>query len=146
MTRTAGACCGMLIAFGACADASAQAEPRRRPDIGRGIAPSKPVNTLQELYDAFSACWRAPGRYEFRPGMEITVMFTLTRDGDILGEPRFTFVSRDVPSEVRATYQRSMADALKTCAPFPLTPDFGAAIAGRPQRLRFIDTRGQQRT
>jgi hypothetical protein len=150
MTRVPGACCGALIALVAgvwhAAAQDGAREPRKRPDMGRGIAPSKPLNTLQDLYDAFAACWRAPGRHDFRSGMEITVMFTLTRDGNILGEPRFTFVSREVPANVRAIYQRSMVDALKTCTPFPLTPEFGGAIAGRPQRLRFIDTRGQQRT
>ena len=77
--------------------------------------------------------------------MEITIAFSITRDGQILGEPRFTFVSK-APPETRAIYQRSIVDAFKTCTPFPLTESFAGAIAGRPQRLRFIDLRGQQRT
>lgn len=134
--------------------ASAQGAPpqdklpqeRQRPDIGKGLAPTRPVNTLQELYDAFYACWKAPGRNEFRSGMSITIMFALNRDGNIQGEPRFTFASRDVPPDARATYQRSLAEALKTCSPFPLTSEFANSIAGRPQRLHFIDARGQKRT
>jgi hypothetical protein len=147
MTPQAQAVCGTLVALSTILSSATQAQTeRKRPDIGKGIAPAKPANTLQDLYDAFSACWRAPGRNEFRSGMEITILFALTRDGNILGEPRFTFASRDVPPEVRATYQRSMVEALKTCSPFPLTPEFAASIAGRPQRLHFIDTRGQRRT
>jgi hypothetical protein len=122
-----------------------RAQEQSRPDTGRGVAPSKPVNTLQELYATLAACWRAPMLAEARTGTEITVMFALTRDGEILGEPRFTFVSRNVPAEVRAIYQRSVVDAFKICIPAPLTKELGAAIAGRPQRLRLIDTRGQKR-
>ena len=80
-----------------------------------------------------------------QPGVEITILFSVTKSGEILGEPRFTFVTPDVPSEKKAAYQRSMADALSLCTPFPLTESLGAAVAGRPRALRVIDSRGQRK-
>ena len=126
-----------------CALALAPAAFAQQP--GSGTPPPKPVNTLKELHQAFAACFKWPPRGESRTGMEITIRFSLTSRGEILGEPRFTFSTPEVKSEVRALYQRAMAEALKICVPFPLTPSFGEAVAGRPQTLRFVDTRGQRK-
>jgi hypothetical protein len=118
---------------------------RTPPGMGSGRRPSRELNTMKDVNDAFFACWKAPSAFDARPGMEITIRFALSRTGEIIGEPRFTFASPDVPPDVRAVYQRSIADAFKTCTPFPLSPSLGGAIAGRPQSLRFFDGRGQQR-
>jgi hypothetical protein len=132
--------CGMWLAFaGAIPEAAAQVRPFS------GTKPVWPIDTLKELHDAFFACMRMPSPELSQPGVEITIRFAVTRDGEILGEPRFTFVTPDVSTEKKAAYQRSMAEALKICTPFPLTASFGSAVAGRPHALRVIDTRGQRK-
>jgi hypothetical protein len=77
--------------------------------------------------------------------MEITVKFSITMAGEVLGEPAFTFLTPDVSAEIRTAYQRAIAEAFKVCVPFPLTESFAAAIAGRPQTVRFTDPRGQRK-
>jgi hypothetical protein len=109
-------------------------------------APTKPLNTIQELFDAFEACWAPPPLDRARPGTEITIRFSLNRAGEIIGEPRFTYSTRDLPSEVKSAYQRAIADAIRRCTPFPLSDKLGGAIAGRPISTRFIDNRGLRQT
>lgn len=104
--------------------------------------PATPLNTLQDLFDALCACWAPPAADEARPGMEITVRMSLNRKGEILGEPRFTFVLREATDKVKARYRTAVVAMLSRCTPLPLTDALGGAVAGRPFTLRFIDSRG----
>jgi hypothetical protein len=103
------------------------------------------LNTIEEVFAAFRACWVPPPPNEARRGTEITVVLSFTRAGEILGEPRFTYFTRGLPTEKRAVYQRAVADALNRCAPLPFTPKLGGALAGRPISIRFIDNRELRR-
>jgi hypothetical protein len=105
-------------------------------------APTRALNTIDEVFAALRACWIPPPLDRARPGMEISVRLSFNRAGAILGEPRFTFLTRGVSPEVRATYQRAVVATLNRCTPLRLTPQLGGALAGRPFRMRFIDTRG----
>jgi hypothetical protein len=115
------------------------------PDVGRGKPPTRELNTLRDVQDAFFACWKAPPREEARPGTEINIVFSLSRTGEIIGEPYFTVTPIDMSPDVQAIYQRSVVEAFRLCAPFPLSPSLGNAIAGRPNSLRLTDGRGQTR-
>ncbi len=105
-------------------------------------AQAAPLNTIQDVFAAFRACWTPPPLEQTRPGMEVTVRFSFNRNGEIFGEPRFTFVTPDVSDDVRAVYKRAVADTLSRCTPLTFTPALGNALAGRPFALRFIDDRG----
>jgi hypothetical protein len=102
---------------------------------------TEPLNTLQELFDALGACWQPPPLEQARAGTEITVRFSLTREGTLVGEPRVTYSTRTLPAEMRAAYQRSAFDALRRCTPLRLSRGLGGAVAGRPISGRFIDDR-----
>jgi hypothetical protein len=117
-----------------------------RPETRRLPPPGQALNTLQELFAAMELCWRPPPLDQSHPGTEITIRFSLNRSGDIIGEPRFTYATPSLSSDVKAAYQRSLADMLKRCTPFNLSPGLGGAIAGRPLSTRFIDDRGLRRT
>lgn len=117
-----------------------------RPETHRPRPPRGPLNTLQELFAAMEACWEPPPLEQSRPGTEITVRFSLTRSGEILGEPRFTYSTPTLSAEIKSAYQRAIAAALKRCTPFSLSHGLGGAIAGRPISTRFIDDRGLRRT
>lgn len=102
---------------------------------------AKPLNTIRDVFAAIHACWLPPPMDQAQEGMEIAVRFSFTRDGGILGEPRFTYLTRDVTQQVRTAYQRAVAATLARCTPLPFTPELGGAIAGRPFAIRFIDNR-----
>ena len=114
----------------------------RSEDGGR--RPEGKLNTLNDVFAALRACWVPPPLAEARPGMEISMRLSFTRKGEVMGEPRFTFVTPGVSAEHRGAYQRAVAAAVSRCAPLPLTDGLGGAIAGRPVSIRFIDQRNQR--
>lgn len=118
--------------------------PQAQGPRGQGKPQLPMLNTLRDVGIALQACWVPPPLDKARPGTQVTVQFTFTRDGEILGEPRFTFVTPGIAPEMRTAYQLSVADALTRCTPLPLTPGLGNAIAGRPFTMRYVDTRGQR--
>ncbi len=114
-------------------------------DLGLGKPPTHELNTIRDVHDAFFACWKAPPKDEARAGTEINIVFSLSRSGDIIGEPRFTVTPLEMSTEVRAIYQRSVIEAFRLCSPFPVSASLGNAIAGKPHSLRLTDGRGQPR-
>jgi hypothetical protein len=106
-----------------------------------GQTAKRALNTINEVGEALQACWLPPPMEESRPGMQITVLFSFNRAGEILGEPRFTYLTPGVSTAMRASYQRAVAATLKRCTPLNFTPELGGALAGRPFTMRFIDSR-----
>jgi hypothetical protein len=98
------------------------------------------VNRLDEIGPLLSKCLQLPGDSVARPGMRVTLRIAFTRDGAILGEPRFTFTT-PAPPDVKAAYQRAAVDMLNRCTPLPITKELGGAIAGRPFVIPSVDTR-----
>jgi hypothetical protein len=108
---------------------------------GHGETAKRALNTINDVGEALQACWLPPPMEESLPGMQITVLFSFNRAGEILGEPRFTYLTPGVSTAVRAAYQRAVAATLKRCTPLNFTPALGGALAGRPFTMRFIDNR-----
>lgn len=104
-----------------------------------------PANRLDEIGPLLSRCLRMPDDDVARPGMRVTVRLAFTRDGAILGEPRFTFITPGVSPEVRAAYQRAVVDMLNRCTPLPITKELGDAIAGRPFVIPIVETRKEKK-
>jgi len=100
-----------------------------------------PVNTLNDLWAALERCWIPPPIGQSRPGMQITVLMSFKRNGEILGQPRITFESAGATDDDRLAYRTAVADMLKRCSPLPFTEAFGNARAGQPVTIRFIDNR-----
>jgi hypothetical protein len=130
--------CGLVL-LGTMAGAAAQ------PAASVGHDARKELNTQAEVIEAMHRCW-IPPQGAVRPGMEITVMLVIDRNGELFGEPRFTYMTPGVNTEIRAAYQRSVADMMARCLPLRFSDALGGAVAGRPLRLRLVDTRGQKRT
>jgi hypothetical protein len=103
------------------------------------------ANRLDEIGPLLSRCLRMPDDDIARPGMQITVRLAFTRDGVILGEPRFTFTTPGVSPAVRAAYQRAVVDMLNRCTPLPITKELGNAIAGRPFVIPIVETRKEKK-
>ena len=95
------------------------------------------IDTLQELFARLGACWRSPDLPPNDPGMQITVLVTFKRNGEILGHPKITYESEYASDEDRLLYRTALAEALQRCTPMPFTDGLGNAVAGRPVRFRF---------
>jgi hypothetical protein len=81
----------VTILFGAAAPNSTQA--------------SHQINTLRELITAIHQCWTPPPVDHGFAEMEVTMRFSLKSTGEILGEPRITFVTPGVPQATANAYR-----------------------------------------
>lgn len=103
-----------------------------------GPSRSGPIDTLRDLYPALAACWRAPEGLTKFERTEITVRFSLRRDGSVIGAPRVTFSRTPADERGRALLVDAALAAVRRCTPVPVTAGLGGAIAGRPVALRFV--------
>jgi hypothetical protein len=104
-------------------------------------AQSGAVSTLDGMFDRLKGCWQAPALPRGHPGMQITVLFSFTRSGELLGKPRITFESPDATEADSIAYRTAVMETLQHCTPMPFTGGLGDAVAGRPFRMRFDDRR-----
>ena len=116
----------------------------KRPDTA-GSVDGGAIDNIRAMFAAIEACWLAEPKDPMRPGMEITVRFSLNRDGNLIGEPRLTYTTKGVSAEEKDFYHRVIVDGLRRCMPLRFTKGMAGAIAGRPLRIRFIETRGTRR-
>jgi hypothetical protein len=101
------------------------------------------LNTLSAMFAALRACWVPPPAAESRHGMQMSVRLSFKRTGEIIGTPRVTYTSPNMPTDVRDAYYQSITAALDRCTPMPFTAGLGGALAGRPIAIRFVDNREQ---
>jgi hypothetical protein len=128
----------MLIAVGALAITAAAPDARAPTPT---TPPKTPLYTLNDLGAALRACWIPPPFDQARPGMQITVMFSFKRNGELFGQPRITFEAAGANDDERLAYRTAVAEMLKRCSPLLFTEALGNAVAGRPFTMRFIDNR-----
>jgi hypothetical protein len=110
-------------------------------DPGEAKKPAAPINTIAEVFAALEACWIPPALEQARAGMQITVLLSFKRSGELLGMPRITYETPSASDDERLSYRVAMAQALRRCTPLPFTDALGNALAGRPLTIRFIDNR-----
>ena len=60
-----------------------------------------PLNTLKAIGVALQACWIPPPINQARPGMQITVMMSFNRNGELFGQPKITFESIGASNDER---------------------------------------------
>jgi hypothetical protein len=103
--------------------------------------PDGKLNTIGDLFAALRACWTPPAADQSFSGMQISLRFSLNRQGNLIGEPRVTFATREVSQDTRDLYQDAFTRSLQDCMPLQLTRGFAGALAGRPIVVRVIDNR-----
>jgi len=106
---------------------------------GLTLAPAHPaqVNTIADVVARIRTCWRPPDASLAHPGIDITVIVSFNRAGEILGRPRVTYESEQADDNDRLQYRIAAMEALQRCVPMPFTESMAGAVAGRPFAIRF---------
>ncbi|MDA9464962.1 hypothetical protein [Bradyrhizobium sp. CCBAU 53415] len=94
------------------------------------------VNTIQDIFRHLRTCWRPPSPAKARP-VDITVVVSFNRAGNILGHPRITYESAEASDNDRLQYRIAVMEALQRCTPMPFTDAMAGAAAGRPFAIQF---------
>jgi hypothetical protein len=95
------------------------------------------VNTIRDVFDRLRSCWRPPDASRAHPDIDITVIVSFNRSGDILGHPRVTYESEQADDNDRLLYRVAVMETLQRCTPMPFTESMAGAAAGRPFAIRF---------
>ena len=94
------------------------------------------VNTIREVFEKLRNCWTPPPASSAHP-IDITVIVSFNRNGDIIGHPRISYESEHATDNDRLMYRIAVMEALQRCTPMPFTEGMAGAIAGRPFRIQF---------
>ena len=94
------------------------------------------VNTIQDVFRHLRTCWKPPPPARARP-LDITVVVSFNRAGNILGHPRITYESAEASDDDRLQYRVAVMEALQRCTPMPFTDAMAGAAAGRPFAIQF---------
>ena len=104
--------------------------------INSAAAQNAPVNTIQDIFQHLRSCWKPPPPAKARP-IDITVVVSFNRAGNILGHPRITYESAEASDSDRLQYRIAVMEALQRCTPMPFTDAMAGAAAGRPFAIQF---------
>ncbi|MBR0828157.1 hypothetical protein JQ596_21710 [Bradyrhizobium manausense] len=99
-------------------------------------AQGEQVNTIRDIFVRLGRCWKPPPPSKARP-IDITVVVSFNRAGEILGHPRITYESKDASDNDRLQYRVAVMEALQRCTPMPFTETMAGAAAGRPFAVQF---------
>ncbi len=103
-------------------------------------ARAAPANTLQEMKQTIGRCLIDRSG---APGEEVTVRFSLRRDGALLGKPRITYSKLPDDPVEQSRFLKHLADAFGRCFPAEITDTLGGAIAGKILTFRLALTARQ---
>jgi hypothetical protein len=104
--------------------------------LSGAVAADAPVNTIQDIFQHLRTCWKPPPPSKARP-IDITVVVSFNRAGNILGHPRITYESAEASDSDRLQYRIAVMEALQRCTPMPFTDAMAGAAAGRPFAIQF---------
>ena len=102
-----------------------------------GQAQPAQVNTIKDVFAKLRTCWKPPPPSRANPGIDITVIVSFNRAGDILGHPKITYESEHANDNDRLKYRMAVMETLQRCTPLPFTEGLGGAVAGRPLAVPF---------
>jgi hypothetical protein len=94
------------------------------------------VNTIREAIARIGSCWKPPPLSRANP-IDITVIVSFNRSGEILGRPRITYESEQATENDRLAYRIAVMETLQRCTPMPFTESMAGAVAGHPFAVQF---------
>ena len=112
-----------------------------RDDAAKYQKPDHDLDTIGDLFAALRACWSPPPADVAREGMQMSVLFSFRRSGEIISAPRVTFSTREAPQQTRDLYREAIQASLNACVPLKFTGGLAGALAGRPIMIRYVDNR-----
>jgi hypothetical protein len=95
------------------------------------------VDNLRDVFERLRTCWKPPPPSQANPNIDITVIVSFNRAGNILGRPRITYESKEATDNDRLMYRIAVMETLQRCTPMPFTEGMAGAIAGRPFAIQF---------
>lgn len=114
---------------------SRDAAPAKTP------APDARINSIHDLFAVLRTCWEPPAREQAQEGVAMSVRLSFRRSGDMMAPPFVTYTTPGTKADTKKAYQRAINAAFERCAPLPFSKTFGAAIAGHPISIRYVDDR-----
>ena len=94
------------------------------------------VNTIKDVVAKLLTCWKPPPPSRANP-IDITVLVSFNRAGEILGHPKITYESEQATENDRVEYRVAVMETLQRCTPMPFTESMAGAVAGRPFAVQF---------
>src|ERR1700724_891286 len=104
------------------------------------------VNTIRDVFAKLRTCWKPPPASQANPGIDITVIVSFNRAGEILGRPKITYESEHATDNDRLTYRVAVMEALQRCTPIPFTETMAGGGAGRPFAVQFRNRKSPPKT
>jgi hypothetical protein len=98
------------------------------------------LDNIKQVLARLQTCWIPPAA-SASPGIDITVLVSFNRNGDIIGHPRITYESEQATDNDRLMYRIAVMEALQRCTPLPFTEGMAGAIAGRLFAIQFRNRR-----
>ena len=95
------------------------------------------VDTIKDVFARLRTCWKPPPPGRANPDMDITVIVSFNRDGNIFGHPKITYESAQATDNDRLLYRIAVMETLQRCTPMPFTQGMAGAVAGHPFAVRF---------
>src|ERR1700722_21013344 len=92
------------------------------------------VDNIRDVFAKLRTCWKPPPASRANP-IDITVVVSFNRAGDILGRPRITYESEQATDNDRIEYRVAVMEALQRCTPMPFTAPIAERIGGRPYNI-----------
>ena len=95
------------------------------------------LDTIKDVFAKLQTCWKPPPASSANPGIDITVIVSFNRSGEVLGHPRITYESEQATDNDRLAYRIAVMETLQRCTPMPFTEGMAGAVAGRPFAVQF---------
>jgi hypothetical protein len=102
-----------------------------------GRAQPAQVDSIRDVLARLRTCWKPPPASRANPDIDITVVVSFNRNGDIFGRPKISYESEKATDNDRLMYRIAVMEALQRCTPMPFTEGMAGAVAGRPFAIQF---------
>lgn len=93
------------------------------------------IDRYADVFPAIYACYRQPPGAE---GMEVTIVFTFNRKGEVFGKPRISYAKLSGDKSAQQAFVAAALQAIADCTPLKFADALGGAVAGRPFSIRFL--------
>jgi hypothetical protein len=101
-----------------------------------GLTEPGQVDNIRGIAAKMKTCWKPPPTSRAN-AIDITVVVSFNRAGEILGHPRISYESEAATDNDRLIYRIAVMEALQRCTPMPFTDGMAGAAAGRPFAIKF---------